>query len=183
MKTFLWSIGMFVLLIVLPLAAEAQFPKPRPAAVETPIAQAPAPPIPTAPVATSAPAQAAATSSWSFWDIIATIGVALAGVFVGNQTKQTWWPSRQNAGGGLPSLAPPKNITDLLGRFADPAKRKEMDEYLLQIVQSGLPGELVKAGLGAVPGIGAVASPLEAVIRKAVIDELARRAGNTPVSP
>lgn len=167
-----------LLLAVLPIGAEiavAQFPPPPPRSAAAPkAAPVPTPPPVVGAAPAPAPAAPAPASGWSFGDVLATIVTALLGLFVGNQTKQTWWPS--SPGGNMPNLAPPKNITDLLGRFTDPAKRKEMDEYLLQIVQAGIPGELLKAGLGPVPGIGPATVTLEPMIRKHVEDALAKRA-------
>lgn len=173
-----WTLGAFALL-ALPFATEvavAQFPPP-PA---KPPATAPdfgrhdiAPPVVVAPAPSQAAPAAPAGSTWSFGDVLATIVTCLLTLIAGNQTKQTWWPSKAPAPGAAPSL--PANITDLLGRFKG-ADRKAMDEYLLQVVMSGLPGQLLQGVASTVPGVGPTLAQLEPALRNIVEDVLRKRA-------
>jgi hypothetical protein len=172
MKTVLWSIGMFVLLIAIPLGAEAQFPtpKPRPVAAEN-VAQAAPPASP--PVVVSAPTQAAATSSpWTQSDVLQWIWTALGTIITGLFGKQVVWPSQSKPA----EFQPPRSVTDLLNKIGDPATRKAIDEHLLTIVQSGIPGGLLQAGASAVPGVGPILVQLEPGVRRMVEDILAKRA-------
>lgn len=56
-----------------------------------------------------------------------------------------------------------------------------IDQAVLKAVESGIPSGLVRTGLGAIPGVGGLASGLEPLIRKAVIDVLKHRIGDGEV--
>lgn len=174
MRNLMWcltAVAIFVgcLAVDAQFSTRAQFPTPRPAATEA-VAPMPVPPIPLASVATSTPVQAAAPSTgWTQSDILQWIWTALGTLVTGLVGKQVLWPSQAKS-----DTAPPKTVTDLLAKF-DPATRKQMDSYLLQVIQSGLPGLAVQAGASAVPGVGPVIAALEPTLRKIVTEALQSR--------
>ncbi len=64
----------------------------------------------------------------------------------------------------------------------DPAIRATIDDAVLQLVQSGKPGEAIKIALSLIPGAGPIVTMLEPAFRAIAIKFLQDRIGTTPVA-
>lgn len=61
--------------------------------------------------------------------------------------------------------------------ISDPVLRTKVDQALLQIIQSGLPGSAIQTGISLIPGAGAIGGIVEPLVRKAVEAALEARLG------
>lgn len=66
--------------------------------------------------------------------------------------------------------------------ISDPALRTKVDQALLQIIQSGLPGSAIQTGISLIPGAGAIGGLVEPLVRKAVEAALEARLGQQPTA-
>lgn len=189
MKQMLWFLTAIVLFSI-PFAAEAQFPKPRPAAAPQATAQAaPAPAVATAPVAAPAPVvnvspQLVAPVPNAMDEIKSWLNTALAGLIAFFLGKIGFKPAPTQV---VPvgAAAEPTTASGLLKTIADPGLRAQADQAILTVIRSGIPGMGVQAGLGMIPGVGALAAQGEPLLRsmidRIVSDRLAQnKAASTP---
>lgn len=103
-------------------------------------------------------------------DIISYIWAALGAIITGLLGKIAFKPP------ALPSSTP---VVDP----SHPDIRDAIDRAVLKAIETGLPGQLVRTGLGAIPGVGGLAAQLEPVIRRVVTDVIEQRLGEAAPSP
>ena len=180
MNNIRWFLGAFLILAFVG-AADAQFPRPRQAqATDTvaPVVNVSPPVVNVAPPAVNVSPQVSLAppgtmdeiKSWlttTFWGIIAMAfgKVAFAGVKTATVTPTS---------GGSPSV---DMLLRLREKITDPDLRAGVDNTLLQVIQTGIPGMAIQSGLSLIPGVGPVASRFEPMIRNVVVDVLRQRAG------
>ena len=63
----------------------------------------------------------------------------------------------------------------------DPNIRQVVDKLLLQVVQSGVPGQAIQAGASLIPGVGPLAATIEPIVRQKVIELLGGKIGQSPI--
>lgn len=157
----------------LALAKAKDIPLPRPSPVKMAYAQAAVNPDPfkvnpqpqpqpqaTQPVQPVVVTAAAPASMWGdaiqgIWALLGTIITALLG-------KIAFKPP------AIPTATPVIDATH-------PDFHAAIDQALLRLVQTGLPGQALQTGLGLVPGVGGLAGALEPMLRKVVTDVLERK--------
>lgn len=138
MKHALWFVTM-IGLFVLPLAAEAQFPKPKaaggaPAVIAPP---APTPPAPPPPVVTEPACEfpPLPPQGWTQMDVLMWLWTLLGSVFAGVFTKNSFWPTKPPVGGGVVPAV--NSVTDLL-KTVDGKLRPVIDQALFRVVVDAL---------------------------------------------
>jgi hypothetical protein len=151
---FVTIIGLFALL-GLPTVVEAQFPAPKPrgkAATQQVVpqprpleaqAEAVSPIIVPAPVVNVEPPPSNDFFNW-LW-------TAIAAIFTGSVGKLAFWPPGSK----------------LSGLKLTPEMRAAIDAAAIRAVDSGIPGQVLTAGAGFIPGAGGIVGMLEPMARRA----------------
>lgn len=182
MKLPLW-IASALMLFALPFVAEiavAQFPPPPARSTSAPQAtQQAAPPAVAVPPSVAVSPAAPAAAGWTQDDFLKWLAAAIGTIATAIFGKNSFWPKPAPAAPASPAtpvmFQPATSVSELLSRIQDPAKRKEADELMLQLVLSGLPGMFVQAGLSAIPNVGPTLAQLEPALRRIIEDVLAKR--------
>ena len=132
------------------------------------------------PIVVQTPSQQNFGSSWIEW-----IWTALGGGGILAMLKNAFMPTKQST----PDLSSNK-VVDIFNAILhqnssvidDPNIRQVVDKLLLQVVQSGIPGQAIQTGASLIPGVGPLASTLEPFIRQKVIEVLQGKVGAVPVA-
>ena len=157
MKRTLFAI--FSALFILASIASAQLP---------PDVSQPAPPV--APVVvTAAPTSPNSDLFTILWTVLGTIVVAILG-YVSPAVKQAL-----TAPGGAARLTAPSSVaaTMVAALQSDPALRTQIMAELSRVISSGVPGAVLTAGAGLIPGASVPAALLEPMLRSAIMDAMA----------
>ena len=164
-KVFVFAV-LFALSITLGGAflAKAQFPTPVPAPPEMTqtIPSAPAPVI-----VAAAPKSPNADLFTILWTVLGTIVVGILG-YVSPAVKQAL-----TAGGTTVPTTIPQAAATVATVLNDPAFKAGIEAALSRVISSGVPGTVLTAGAGLVPGAGPIVALLEPMIRAAIMDALA----------
>jgi hypothetical protein len=191
MKNLLWFCTALALLTI-PFAAEAQFPKPRPASAPQNTQaeiQAPAPTvIQAAPPVVNVAAPNVAVSPQlvapvpsGLEEIKSWLNTIFGGLIAALLAKIGFKPAAPPVVVAGAVSDPVNVLMALKDKVTDPAMRARIDETLLTVVGTGIPGKFVQAGLGAVPVAGPLLSGVEPLLRDAFTNFLKDRlAGAKP---
>jgi len=123
-------------------------------------------------------------------DILGYIWAAIASVFTAIFGKLAFkLPAMPGTAAPLDSSKVTDIVTAVLhpsgtSILADPNLRATVDAALLKVVQSGLPGQAIQAGLSFVPGAGPFVTTLEPIVRNLVTQALQKQApaGSAPAA-
>lgn len=150
--------------------------------------QVTAPPVSTTPAvvaAPNAPIVVAAPPPNGLTEILAGINAAFLALIAGLLGFKKTTPATATATAGMTPVTDTSSIaaivTSLLhtkGSIQDPTTRTAIDQALLGIIQSGIPGSALTTAAGLIPGAAPVASVLEPIVRNIVEQALEARMGN-----